>query len=56
MHATINAASAAVAVYRLRARPPLAKGKSKKSPTVAPIGRVRMKAAQNRNVREIPVQ
>ena len=46
MIATANAASAS---GRLSSRPPLASGLSRKSPTVAPSGRVRMKAAQNRS-------
>jgi hypothetical protein len=41
---------------RLRARPPSLVGLSRKSPTVAPSGRVRMKAAQNKKTREILVQ
>lgn len=38
-------ASHGVAVYRLIARPPLMTGLSRKPPTVAPSGRLRMSAA-----------
>ena len=48
INATIRTASTADAIARLRLRPPLATGLSRKSPTVAPSGRVRMNAAQNR--------
>src|ERR1700741_5119796 len=53
---TIAARIAAVAKGRLKARPPWFIGLSRKSPTVAPNGRVRMKAAQNRKTREILLQ
>ena len=48
LQATMNAAMMAEAIGRLKAKPPSWIGLSKKSPTVAPSGRVRMKAAQNR--------
>ena len=48
INATIATASTAVASGRLNSSPPLATGLSRKSPTVAPSGRVRMNAAQNR--------
>src|SRR5580658_7743049 len=41
---------------RLRARPPAFAGLSRKSPTVAPSGRVRMKAAQNSVTRDTSVR
>lgn len=56
MSATITTASTSEAMGRLMSRPPLATGLSKKSPTVAPSGRVRMKAAQNRKTRLTRVQ
>ena len=52
----MNAAITAEAIGRLKARPPSLNGLSRKSPTVAPSGRVRMKAAQNRNTREMRVK
>ena len=52
MHTVMNSSSAADAAYRLNARPPASSGLSRKSPTTAPSGRVRMKAAQNNAVRE----
>lgn len=56
MQPTMNTASTADAAYRLSAIPPLESGLSRKSPTVAPSGRARMKAAQNKNVRDMFVQ
>jgi hypothetical protein len=56
MHATINTAMTAEAIGRLNAKPPSLTGLSRKSPTVAPSGRVRIKAAQNKNTRETLVQ
>ena len=50
------AASTAVAMGRLSASPPSLTGLSRKSPKVAPNGRVSMKAAQNRTTREIRVR
>ena len=41
---------------RLNANPPSWIGLSSKSPTVAPSGRVRMKAAQNSSTRDTSVQ
>jgi hypothetical protein len=40
---------------RLKASPPSLTGLSRKSPMVAPRGRVRMKAAQNSATREMSV-
>ncbi len=53
MRATMSAARTTDAVYRLNARPPCANGLSRKSPTVAPSGLVRMKAAQNRSTSDL---
>ena len=55
MQATMSAAITAEASKRPSASPPCATGLSRKSPTVAPSGRVTMKAAQNSKVRETPV-
>ena len=44
------------AVMRLSASPPCETGLSSRSPTVAPSGRVRMKAAQNSRVCDRLVQ
>ena len=55
MISTIAAANTAEATGRLKFSPPLAIGLSRKSPTVAPSGRVRMKAAQNKATRLILV-
>jgi hypothetical protein len=52
----MTAASEADAVYRLSASPPWSSGLSRKSPTVAPSGRVSTKAVQNRTVRETLVR
>ena len=49
----MNAPITADAIGRLSANPPSLTGLSRKSPTVAPSGRVRMNAAQNKNTREI---
>jgi hypothetical protein len=46
----------AVAIGRLNARPPSVTGLSRKSPSVAPKGRVKMNAAQNSNTRDVRVQ
>ena len=51
MMTTIAAANTAEASGRLKSSPPLATGLSRKSPTVAPSGRVRMNAAQNKAMR-----
>ena len=48
----MNTAITADAIGRLNARPPSCTGLSSRSPTVAPSGRVRMKAAQNRRTFE----
>jgi len=48
----ITTASTTEASGRLIASPPLASGLSRKSPTVAPSGRVRMNAAQKRKTRD----
>jgi hypothetical protein len=48
----MSAAITAEAAGRLSARPPWLTGLSRKSPTVAPSGRVRMKAAQNSSTRD----
>ena len=56
MQAMMKTAITAEASGRLSASPPLLTGLSRKSPTVAPSGRVRMKAAQNSSTREISVQ
>src|SRR6185503_12126514 len=53
---TMNTARISEARGRLSARPPWLTGLSRKSPTVAPSGRVRMNAAQNRNTRETLVE
>src|SRR5437588_9515876 len=55
-HPIMNAAMTADAIGRLNARPPWFTGLSRKSPTVAPSGRVRMNAAQNSVTRDIFVQ
>ena len=47
-HAMMNVAITADAMGRLKARPPSLTGLSRKSPTVAPSGLVRIKAAQNK--------
>src|ERR1700683_2645048 len=52
----MKTAITAEASGRLKARPPSLTGLSRKSPTVAPSGRVRMKAAQNSVTRETSVQ
>src|SRR6185437_5644663 len=52
----IKTAIRAEASGRLRSRPPSLTGLSRKSPTVAPSGRVRMNAAQNRRTRDTLVQ
>ena len=51
----IAASKATEASGRLKSSPPLPWGLSRKSPTVAPKGRVRMKAAQKRAGREMRV-
>ena len=48
----MNTAMTAEASGRLSAMPPSLRGLSRKSPTVAPSGRVRMNAAQNKKTRE----
>ena len=53
---TITAKITPDARERLRSRPPALIGLSRKSPTVAPSGRVNMKAAQNSNTRETVVR
>ena len=52
----MNAAITADAMGRLKARPPSLTGLSRKSPTVAPSGLVRIKAAQNKKTRDVLVQ
>jgi len=52
----MTAAMTADASGRLKARPPSATGLSMKSPTVAPRGRVRMNATQNKVTRDTPVR
>src|ERR1700681_3947666 len=52
----IKTAMTAEASGRLKARPPSLMGLSRKSPTVAPNGRVRMNAAQNSVTRDTLVQ
>src|SRR5882672_8905017 len=47
---------AADAEYLLSASPPALRGLSRKSPSVAPSGLVRINAAQNREVLEVLVQ
>ena len=47
MHPIMTTAMIAVAAGRDTLSPPCTKGLSKKSPTVAPSGLVRMNAAQN---------
>jgi hypothetical protein len=56
VQATMKTAITTEARGRLSASPPSLLGLSRKSPTVAPSGRVRMKAAQNRSTRETLVQ
>ena len=55
MHPIMKTAITADELMRLRSRPPSAWGFVRMSPTVAPSGRVRMKASQNNRVREILV-
>lgn len=55
-HPIMNAAMTDDAIGRLNARPPSATGLSRKSPTVAPSGRVRMKATQKSVTRDTLVQ
>src|SRR5512147_218570 len=50
------AAMTAEAIGRLRASPPWSSGLSRKSPRVAPSGRVRMNAAQNNRTHDTSVQ
>ena len=52
----MKTAMTAEASGRLSARPPWLTGLSRKSPTVAPSGRVRMNAAQNSSTRDTSVQ
>jgi hypothetical protein len=52
MSATIAAARIAVAAVRLTSNPPWDIGLSNRSLSVAPSGRVRIKAAQNRKTRD----
>lgn len=56
INTTMTAPITAVARGRLQARPPSSTGLSSKSPTVAPSGRVRMNATQNKMTREMPLQ
>ena len=56
MQAIMKTVMIAVASGRLTFSPPSLSGLSKKSPTVAPRGRVRMKAAQKSRTCEILVQ
>ena len=55
-HARMNAVMTPEASGRLSASPPRLTGLSRKSPTVAPSGRVRMNAAQNSSTRETLVR
>ena len=55
-HPVMKAAMTADAIGRLNARPPSFTGLSRKSPTVAPSGRLRMNAAQNNVTRDTFVQ
>src|SRR5262249_3540175 len=55
-HATMKAARIAEATKRSSASPPCATGLSNRSPSVAPSGRVRMKALQKSRVRETEVK
>ena len=52
----MKTARTAEAIGRLKASPPSLTGLSRKSPTVAPSGRDRMKAVQNKNTRDTVVQ
>ncbi len=54
--AIMKAAMTADAIGRLTLSPPLLMGLSSKSPTVAPSGRVRMNAAQNKSTWDTFVQ
>ena len=56
MQPTMNTAITTDAMGRLSAMPPWFNGLSRKSPTVAPSGRVRMNAAQNNATREMFVR
>jgi hypothetical protein len=56
MHPIMKAAITADAMGRLRANPPWSTGLSRKSPIVAPRGRVKMNAAQNSSTRDTLVQ
>ena len=56
MQATMNAAITTEARSRLKASPPAWTGLSRRSPTVAPNGRVRTNAAQNKKTREMLVE
>ena len=56
MQTTMKTPIAAEAIGRLKAKPPSLAGLSRKSPRVAPSGRVRMNAAQNKKTREIFVR
>ena len=52
----MNAPITADAMGRLKARPLSLTGLSRKSPTVAPSGRVRINAAQNKKTRDVLLQ
>ncbi len=56
MQATMNTAMIAEAIGRLTFMPPCATGLPKRSPTVAPSGRVRINVIQNSVTRDTPVQ
>ena len=56
MRPMMIAASIAEASGLLKSRPPWLIGLSRKSPTVAPSGRVKIKAAQNKSTRDTFVQ
>lgn len=56
MQITMSATMIAVAIGRLNAIPPSSTGLSKKSPMVAPSGRVRMNANQKSHARDKEVQ
>ena len=52
----MKAINTADAEKRLKFKPPAVMGLSRKSPTTAPKGRVRMNAAQNNAVRDMAVR
>ena len=52
----MKVAMTAEAIGRFKARPPSLTGLLRRSPTVAPSGRERIKAAQNKKIRETFIQ